>query len=137
VANALYDKGREAFLLGDIDWVADNIKLVLVDAADYTPNLATHQFLSDIPSGAREETSGNLTSKSATNGIADAADLSPAFPAATGDICEYIAIYKDTGVASTSPLIALLDTATGLPITLNGGDINVVFDNGTNKIFKL
>ena len=137
MANALYDKGREAFLNADIDWLVDNIKLVLVDAADYTPNLATHQFLSDIPSGAREETSANLSGKSSTNGIADAADLSPAFPSAAGDPCEYLAIYKDTGVATTSPLIALLDTATGLPITLNGGDINVVFDNGTNKIFKL
>ena len=32
-------------------------------------------------------------------------------------------IYKDTGSEATSPLIAYIDTATGLPITPNGGDI--------------
>ena len=46
-------------------------------------------------------------------------------------------IYKDTGDNATSPLIALIDSATGLPITPNGGDIIVVWDNGANKIFKL
>jgi hypothetical protein len=46
-------------------------------------------------------------------------------------------IYKDTGTAATSPLIAYIDTATGLPVTPNGGDITVTWDNGSNKIFKL
>ena len=46
-------------------------------------------------------------------------------------------IYVDTGTEATSPLIAYIDTATGLPITPNGGDIIVTWDNGTNKIFKV
>jgi hypothetical protein len=53
MSNALYDKGREGFLDGSIDWDRDVIKAVLIDAADYTVNLATHQFLSDIPAAAR------------------------------------------------------------------------------------
>jgi type IV secretory pathway VirB2 component (pilin) len=80
-------------------------------------------------------TSGNLASKTSTNGVADAADIT--FTAVTGDVSEALVIYKDTGVAATSPLLAFIDTATGLPVTPNGGNINVVFDNGTNKIFKL
>ena len=48
-----------------------------------------------------------------------------------------IIIYKDTGTEATSPLIAMIDTATGLPITPNGGDIIVTWDNGVNKIFKV
>jgi hypothetical protein len=40
-------------------------------------------------------------------------------------------------VASSSPLICIFDTATNLPVTPNGGDITIQFDNGTNKIFKL
>ena len=32
---------------------------------------------------------------------------------------------------------AYIDTATGLPITPNGGDIIVTWDNGINKIFRL
>lgn len=135
MTNALYDKGREKFLKGEISWNADNIKVVLVDAADYTVNLSTHEFLSDVTSGGRVATSGNLASKTTTAGVADAADVT--FSAVTGDVSEALVIYKDTGSAATSPLIAYIDTATGLPVTPNGGDITVVWDNGSNKIFKL
>lgn len=137
MANALYDKAREAFLGADIDWLADNIKAVLVDAADYTINLSTHQFLSDIPSGARVATSGNLASKTATAGVADADDVT--FSSVTGDPSELIVLYKDTGSAATSPLICAIDTVSSgaLSVTPNGGDITVAWDNGANKIFKL
>ena len=57
MANALYDKGRQGFLEGSIDWDTDTIKVVLIDTADYTVNLATHQYLSDIPAAARVATS--------------------------------------------------------------------------------
>ena len=135
MANALYDTGRNAFLQADVDWLVDDIKCVLVDAADYTPNLATDQFLSDIAAGGRVATSGNLASKTAVAGVADAADVT--FSTVTGDQSELLIIYKDTGVATTSQLIAKIDTATGLPVTPNGGDIVVTWDNGATKIFKL
>jgi len=135
MANGVYDKAREKFLNGDIDWTNDDIKAVLVDSADYSVNLATHEFLSDVPSGGRVATSGNFSSKTTTAGVADAADL--ALSAVTGDPSEAVVIYKDTGSAATSPLIAYIDTATGLPVTPNGGNINVIWDNGSNKIFKL
>jgi hypothetical protein len=135
MANALYDKGRQKFLDADIDWSADNIKVVLVDAADYTVNLSTHEFLSDVAAGGRVATSGNLASKTSTAGVADAADVT--FTAVTGDQSEALVIYKDTGSAATSALIAYIDTATGLPVTPNGADITVTWDNGSNKIFKL
>lgn len=135
MANALFDKGREGFLDGSIDWDTDTIKAVLVDAGAYTANLATDANLSDIPSGARIATSGALGTKTVTAGVADAADIT--FTAVTGASCEYIALYKDTGTATTSRLICLIDTATGLPVTPNGGDIQVQWDNGASKIFKL
>ena len=133
--NALYEKGREGFLAGEIDWDTDAIKAVLIDAADYTVNLAAHQFLSDIPLPARVATSAALTGKTVANGVADADDLT--LPAVSGDPAEALVVYQDTGTAGTSRLIAYIDTATGLPVTLNGGDINVAWDNGANKIFKL
>jgi hypothetical protein len=135
MANALYGKGREKFLNADIDWAADNIKVVLVDVADYTVSIDTHEFLSDVASGGRVATSSNLASKTSTLGVADAADVT--FSAVTGDQSEALVIYKDTGSAATSPLIAYIDTATGLPVTPNGADITVTWDNGSNKIFKL
>lgn len=135
MANALYDKARQKFLEGSIAWLTDTIKVVLIDAADYTVNLATHEFLSDVPAAARVGTPQTLGTKTSTAGVADAADVT--FPTVTGDQSEAILLWKDTGVEATSPLIAYLDTATGLPVTPGGGDISLTFDNGANKIFKL
>lgn len=135
MANALFGLGREGFLDGSIDWDTDNIKMLLVDTGAYTVNLTTHKFHSDVAGAAIIATSGNLASKTVTLGVADAADVT--FTSVTGVSSEALIIYKDTGVSGTSRLIAYIDTGTGLPITPNGGDITVVFDNGANKIFQL
>lgn len=133
MASGMYASGREGFLDGSIDWDTDNIKAVLVDTGTYTVDLATHNMHDDL-SGI-VATSGNLATKTVTGGVADAADLT--FTAVTGSTVEAIVLYKDTGVSSTSRLIAYIDTATGLPVTPNGGDITVAWDAGSNKIFKL
>lgn len=133
MANALYDMGRQGFLDGSIDWDTDTIKIALVDTGVYTVNLATHDFLDDV-SGV-VGTAQTLGSKTVTAGVADAADVT--YTAVSGATVEALVIYKDTGSAATSRLIAYIDTGTGLPVTPNGGDIIVVFDNGANKIFKL
>ena len=135
MANALYGIGRASFLDADIDWSADNIRIILADSADYTLLINTDDFLNDVPGAARVATSGNLASKTSTLGTADAADVT--FSAVSGDQSEYILIYQHTGTETTSHLIAAIDTATGLPVTPNGGDITVQWDNGTNKIFTL
>lgn len=135
MANALYDKGRESFLKGEISWSGDSIKAALVDTATYTADLANDQFLSDIPSGERVATSANLTNKTTVAGVADADDIT--YTSVSGDQSEALVIYQDTGTPSTSRLIAYIDSATGLPVTPNGGDIQVQWDNGASKIFKL
>ena len=135
MANALYDTGRSAFAAGQINWTGDNIKAVLVDTNDYAVDLATHDFLADIPSGARIATSGNLTGKTITAGACYAAPWT--FPAVTGDQAEALVIYKDTGVEATSQLIAYIDTVSGLPVTPNGTDVTVTPDTGSNKIFRV
>lgn len=136
MANTLYDKGRERFLTAALSWTADTIKSYLIDSGAYTVSATSHEYLSDVAGGARIAGPVTLGSKTATGGAADAGDLT--FTAVSGTSIEAILIYKDDGVAeSSSPLIAWIDTATGLPITPNGGDIIVQWDNGTNKIFKL
>ena len=135
MANGLYDKAREAFLSAGINWSADSLMVVLVDKTKYTVNLATDQYLSSIISAARVATSTALAAKTVTAGVADAGDVT--FPAVTGAASGALVIYKSTGTDSTSPLIAYIDVATGLPVTPNGGDITVAWDNGANKIFKL
>ncbi|MFW9894102.1 MAG: hypothetical protein ACFFFO_18000 [Candidatus Thorarchaeota archaeon] len=135
MANALYDKGREGFLAGDIDWDGNNIKVLLSDDTDYVKNLSTDDYLDDIASAAIEATSGNLTTKAVTAGVADADNVT--WSSVSGDECEEVVGYADTGASSTSRLIFNIDTATGLPVTPNGGDIQVTWDDGSNKIFKL
>lgn len=135
MANTLYDKARQRFLEAQLDWLSDTIKVVLVDNGAYTPQTAVHEFYSDISGSAIIAGPVTLTAKATTGGAADAADVT--FTSVSGASIESIVIYKDTGVAGTSPLIAYIDTATGLPITPNGGDIIVTWDNGANKIFKV
>ena len=135
MANTLFDKGRERFATAALSWTADTLKCILVDTAAYTANFTTHEFLSDISGSAIIAPAVTLTSKTATGGACDAADST--FTSVAGASIEAIIIYKDTGTAGTSPLIAYIDTATGLPITPNGGDIIVTYDNGPNRIFKL
>lgn len=125
MANVIYPKYKEALLNGDsnIELDGSNVKVILVDLADYTYS-SSHQFLSDVAGGAIVATSGNLGSKTTTNGVFDSAD--PTFTAVTGDPSEALIIYIDTGSSATSRLVALYDTGvTGLPVTPNGGDINV------------
>jgi hypothetical protein len=135
MANALYDKGREGFLDGSIDFDTNNIKIMLIDEADDTIDLAVDEDLADRAGASRVATSGNLASKTVTAGVADAADVT--FSAVTGDVSESIDMYQDTGTEATSRLILNIDTATGLPVTPNGGDITVTWDSGSNRIFKL
>ena len=135
MANTLYDSARQGFLEAQINWLTDTIKVLLVDSGAYTPNVSTHHFLADIQVSSRIAGPVTLTSKTTTGGAADAADVT--FTSVSGASIEMIVIYKDTGTEATSPLLAMIDTATGLPITPNGGDIIVTWDNGVNKIFKV
>ena len=135
MANTLFSNARQMFLEAQINWLTDTIKCILVDAGSYTVQVDTHKVLSDISSSARIAGPVTLTAKTTASGAADAADCT--FTSVSGASIEAIVIYKDTGTESTSPLIAWIDTATGLPITPNGGDIIVTWDNGTNRIFRV
>jgi hypothetical protein len=134
MANSLYTKAKQHLIDGTIDLDTNDIRAILVDGADYTPNLATHETLANIPSAARVAVSGALQSKTVTDGVFDAADI--VISAVTGDQFEYIALYQHTG-AETALLLLLIDTATGLPCTPNGSDISIVFNNGSDRIFRL
>lgn len=122
MANALQPSFKKLCLDADIDLLVDNIKVYLIDLADYTYSSA-HDFRDDFAAGI-VATSANLGSKTTTGGVFDSADTS--FTAVTGDVSEALILSKDSGVAGTSPYIAFYDTGvTGLPVTPNGGDINV------------
>jgi hypothetical protein len=216
--NALFDPGREGFLLGEIDWDTAVIKVALVRS--YTFN-AAHKFVSDLTGagGVLVATSAALGTKTGTNGIADAADVTFSAVGAGAAITGFV-VFQSSAVtggadvaASAQRLIYFVDdkfrvdiaataassatalvpedlpaaiasgatlsliSGTGpatvtttasaaaaaralsvsaiasgitagavyeyqqtpslLPITPNGGDITIQWDNGANKIFKL
>lgn len=136
MANALYGKGRQAFLDGDIDWAADTIQAILVDTGAYSVAIDTHEFLSDIPGGARIGSPQTLTSKTSTLGVADAANIS--FTSLVGaPSIEALVIFKSTGTEGTSRLIVYIDTATGLPVASGATQVDVAWSDGANRIFKL
>ena len=134
MANALYDKGREGFLDGSIDWDTDDIRCCLV-LSTYTFS-AAHEFMSSIASYDNGR-SAALGSKTVTSGIADAANTSLTATAASAS--KAIVIFKHTGSDATARLIAYIDTPTsGLPFTPSAGQtVNINWDDGANKIFKL
>ncbi len=145
MATALYGKGRNHFAFGDIIWKlsgGSTIKATLIDAADYSVAIDTDEFmnLDTVPAAAKVATV-TLTLIDAALGVCDAQDA--VFSAVPGDQCEAIMLWKDGGGGGTSQsgttdlLIAYIDNAVGLPVTPNGADINVAWDNGANKIFKL
>jgi hypothetical protein len=142
--SALFDLGRQKFLEGDIAYLSDTIKVMLVDEAIDPPVVATDEFFDDITTLARiGDSSGHtradmptLAGKTSTNGVADANDVTFTTVAAGAALASLV-VFKDTGVDATSPLLAYINSGTGLPVTPNGGDINVAWDSGANKIFKL
>lgn len=137
MANQLYDKARELFLTAGLNWTSATIDSWLLSTTGYTVNISAHDFFDDVPNNSNARRAGPVTlaSKTATGGAADADDVT--FSAVTGIAVQIIALVANLGSDATSPLIAYIDTATGLPITPNGGDIIVTFDNGTNKIFRV
>lgn len=135
--NQLYPKGREAFLAGDAAWDSDDFRVIVTDA-DYVFSTA-HDNLDDVAAGGRVATSGALTSKTVTDGVADAADVTFA-ALAGGSTITGVLVYKHTGTESTSRLIAWYDTkadTTAINVATNGGDVVVQWSNGANKMFKL
>lgn len=134
MANALYPLWKEQLLqfTANNNLSSGTVKVALIDTGTYTYS-AAHQFWSSA-SSASVGTPQTIGSKTFTNGVFDGADVT--FTAVTGNSVEALIIYVDTGTASTSPLVAYIDTSvTGLPVTPNGGDISITFN--ASGIFAL
>lgn len=105
--------------------ISGTLKVVLIDTADYTYDPA-HDFYSDASAGA-VGTPTTLASQTYVDGLLDAVNTT--IPEVTGDPCEALILFLDTGTPSTSRLVAYMDNGvTGLPVTPNGGDIVLVWD---------
>lgn len=141
MANAVFPKAKEGFLDGSIDLDTAVIKVALVRGYTYS---SSHEFVSDVTAtGTLHATSAALSSIDVANGVFDAADVTFTTPS-TDSNDHSLLIFQSSAVgggsdvaASSQRVIAWIDTGTGIPIKPAGGDITVVWDNGSNKIFSL
>lgn len=136
MATQLYPSFRQLLGLG----TAPDLATITIGAAlvlnTYTPTFATDAFLSDVTSG-KIAASVDLASVTLTLGTLNAASPSDFGTVSGSTPINAIVLYKDTGTLSTSTLIAYIDNAGGFPFTPTGGDVQITWDSGTNKIFTI
>lgn len=126
MADAFYVEFRNAILGAPthsaIDLNGDTIHVALRDEGTTAINLTSHIDHADISSAlVDDEAVGSPTVGVVAAGVFDHANVT--FTAVTGSSCESLDYYKNSGSSATSPLICNIDSATGLPVTPNGGDI--------------
>ncbi len=121
MASQLFPKGAGHILGAStaVDMTANNIKTLFYSAAITT----TWEFVSDLTGGSIVARSGNLASKTTTNGVFDAADIT--YTAVSGSAFTHVILYADSGSDATSRLIAVFDIASYTP---DGSDITVVWN---------
>lgn len=123
MANAIYPKYKEAVIQASANSsLAGTVKAALIDTGTYTYS-AAHDFWDDASAGVIG-TPQAVANKTYTNGTLDGDNVT--YTAVSGASVEAVILYIDTGTPATSRLIVYLDTGiTGLPVTPNGGDINI------------
>lgn len=131
MANALYPKWKEAIVQATANSALNGsgttgVYCALVDTGTYTYN-SSHEFYTSLSGIVGTDQEIGAT-KTYTNGVFDGADL--VFPSVSGATVEALVIYvKNAGASSTWRLVAYLDASiTGLPVTPNGGNINVAWN---------
>ena len=134
MANTIYNKFYQGLGDGEFDFGADTIKIALVTSG-YTPDFTDtgDEFESDLGANILDEM--NLPSLTWVDRVLDAADIVIVFPDNNGGTGIALVLYKDTGTASTSRLIAYFDTLTGLPVVQDGNSDSITFD--ASGILKL
>jgi hypothetical protein len=128
------DSEAESF---NIDWLTNTIKVALT-TSPYTPNQDTHDFFDDV---TNEVTGTGYTAGGATLGTKTLASTNNVvkFDAAdtvwtTATITARRAVvYKDSGVSTTSPLIAWVDF--GADVSSTAANFTITWDaNGILRI---
>lgn len=130
--NYLLPAAKQALLEKRVDWRTDPIFGVLVNTGTYTFSLH-HASLADVPAWARVATSGTLTGRTTTGGVADADDL--IFQNVSGPPAQVVALFNGSNEAAL--YMAYMDTAQGLPVNPTGVPVVIHWDNGTRRMFAL
>lgn len=115
MADIIYNSFKAKIMNGSIDLDTDTIKVMLVTST-YTPNQDTHDFKDDVTNevsgtgytagGATIANDSVAVDTTDNEGVYDGDDVTWATSTITARAA---VLYKDTGTASTSPLICYLD----------------------------
>lgn len=141
MADAFYQEFRNAIFgqtthsVINLSSGGDTIKVMLRDEGTTALNLVTQVDYADISAAAvgTDQTVGSQTVGTAGVGAFDHALVT--WTSVSGASVESLDYYKDSGIAGTSPLICNIDSATGLPVTPNTGDIT--FDPAAGGVFQI
>lgn len=126
---AVYNNYKEQVFNATIDLVNDTLKVALLTST-YTPNIDTHDNFDDLTNevvgtgytaGGETVTNPSVTQDNTNDlGKFDADDVTWTSSTITA---RYAVLYKDSGVASTSPLIAYIDF--GADKSSSAGDFKI------------
>lgn len=129
----LYTNFIDEYNAATIDLVTDTIKAILVDDL-YTFD-SDDVYLSELSSNTIGSAVEISSGKRVADDVFTSSQTKLTFPYLTGDVYA-IVLYKDTGVASTSPLISYhREDFNGLTKTMVGGDIEWI--RNTSGYFKV
>lgn len=130
--NRIYPKYKNALMLAKANTtLLDNtVRVALVDNAIYAYD-SSHEFKESLV-GAIVSESEPVLNKTIT-GSTFSGDQT-VFPNVVGDTVEAAVVFIEGDSAGSSRLVAYYDSSSGLPLTPNGGDLSINWNNG---IFKL
>ena len=118
-----------------IDLDTDNIDASLLDATDATTITASYVDYDEVNAAVVVATGDIPGFSSITDGVVTLTGALT-FTNVSGDIADYLTVWKNSGTPATSPLIITWDSASsGLPVTPNGGDIIATW--GSNILVTL
>jgi hypothetical protein len=134
MASNVFTNATKLFGDGDIDWLADTIRIMLLKSS-FTPDLDADIFVADVSADelgvagyARITLANKFSTKDNANNRTDYGADNPVWAAlAAGETIGWAVVFKLVTNDADSPVICVLD---GADVATNGGQITLRF-NGT------
>ena len=137
MSNFVYGKAKQALLNGQINFSANNYKLLFIDSSLYTPSQNSDEFVSNVNTSAIKARTDNISGITNILGVLDADDVNVA--SYSGGSFQAVVLYQVGSTDSTSRLIFYIDTGIGLPYTLINQNVPITINwsNALTKIMSL
>lgn len=136
MANFVYTKAKESLLKGEINTASSNYRVALINSDNYSANISSDQYFSQIPANAIVGVSGNLQNVTSFNGIMDGDNISIEHD---GTAFDSIVLYQVGSSNSNSRLFFYIDNSPGLPFEGSNSPLSVTiaWSDAATKILSL